>query len=122
MIDTVKTSVQGTRARLEDFIRLARKGIDITLEITLQKHIITEKIHPEQTADMKGEIERYLLLGNFAFRAKGQEQSVFKVYMFGSMEESRENENVNKHIANERLKMDYKRLHESGLTFEEKFF
>lgn len=116
------TTAQGTHARLEDFIGLARKGIDITLEITLRKHIITEKIHPEQTEEMKGEIERYLLLGNFAFRAAGEEQTVSKVYMIGSMEESRENANVNKNIANERLKMDYKRLHDSGLSFEEKFF
>ncbi len=71
---------------------------------------------------MKGEIDRYLLLGNFAFRTGEEEQTVSKVYMFGSMEESLENANVNKNIANERLKMDYKRLRDSGLEFEEKFF
>jgi hypothetical protein len=118
----VHTTAQRTSARLEDFIDLARKGIDITLEITLRKHIITEKIHPDQTEEMKGEIERYLLLGNFTFKSEGAEQIVSKVYMLGSMEESRENTNVNKNIANERLKMDYKRLHDSGIAIEEKFF
>lgn len=115
-------TAQRTRGRLEDFIALAQKGIEITLEITLNKHIIKEKIHPEQTENMKAEIERYLLLGNFTFRAGGEGQTVSKVYMFGSMEESLENANVNKSIANERLKMDYKRLRDGGLEFEEKFF
>lgn len=115
-------TAQGTRGRIEDFILLAKKGIDIALEITLKKHIIVEKIHPEQTEDMKAEIERYLLLGNFTFRAGGEEQTVSKVYMFGSMEEPLENTNVNKNIANERLKMDFKRLRDGGLEFEEKFF
>jgi hypothetical protein len=113
---------QGARGRLEDFIVLAEKGIHITLEIALRKQIITEKIHPEQTEDMRGDIDRYLLQGNFAFKAGGEEVTVLKVYVFGSMEETREESNVNKNIANERLKMDYKRLRASGIEFEEKFF
>ncbi|UCE79293.1 MAG: hypothetical protein JSV13_01270 [Nitrospiraceae bacterium] len=116
------TTAQRTQTRLEDFIHRARKGTAITLEITLKKHIITERVHPEQTQDMKSEIDRYLMLGDFTFRAEAEEQTVSKVYMLGSMEESREFANVNRNIANERLKMDYKRLHESGITFEEKFF
>ncbi len=116
------TTAQRTQARLEDFIHRARKGTPVKLEITLKKHIITEKVHPEQTQDMKSEIDRYLLLGDFAFRAEAEKQTVTKVYMLGSMEESREYTNVNRNIANERLKMDYKRLRESGITFEEKYF
>ncbi len=116
------TTAQKTQARLEDFIRRAREGSAVSLDITLKKHIITEKVHPEHTPDMKGEINRYLLLGNFTFRTDAEEQTVSKVYMLGSMEEAREYAEVNRNIANQRLKIDYKRLHESGITFEEQYF
>jgi hypothetical protein len=47
---------------------------------------------------------------------------VTKVYMFGSSEESPDSVKINKSIANARLKMDYQRLKDAKISFEEKYF
>jgi hypothetical protein len=42
--------------------------------------------------------------------------------MYGSSEEPLNETNMNKSIANARLKMDYKRLQDAGIILEETFF
>jgi len=42
--------------------------------------------------------------------------------MYESTEESLNDARINKSIANERLKMDYKRMKDANITFEEKYF
>lgn len=113
---------KGKFGRLEDFIVLAKKEKDVQLEIGLRKQLVKQKVHPEETEEMKGEIDTYLLIGDYTFKVQGKVHKVSKVYMFGSSEESLDAAKVNKHIANERLKMDYRRLKDSDIEFEEKYY
>jgi hypothetical protein len=108
--------------RLEDFIIISRDGMDVGVEVELRKEIITQKVHPEETETMISEVKMSLLIGEYTFRFEGVESKVSKAYMYGSAEESREASEVDRNIANARLKMDYQRLHEANINFEEKYF
>jgi hypothetical protein len=117
-----ESTLVGKYGRLEDFIALAREGKDIHGEVTLRKQLVEQKVHPAETLDMKSEIDMYLLVGDFTFRIGKEIQSVSKVYMFSSLEESQQAASVDRNIANERLKVDYQRLRAANISFEEKFF
>ncbi len=112
----------GDYKRIEDFIALSKEGGKVDLEIELKKHIVTQKVPQGDTEDMKDEIDMYLLTGDYIFNVGNNKKLVSKVYVFGSSEEPRDAVNVNLHIANARLKMDYQRLKEAMITFEEKYF
>jgi hypothetical protein len=71
---------------------------------------------------MKGEVDMYLLFGDYTFTVGKDVKKVSKIYMYGSSEESLNDAKINKSIANERLKMDYKRLLDAKIILEEKFF
>jgi hypothetical protein len=108
--------------RIQDFVERAKKGKDVHLEIELKKVVVSQKLHPSDTEDEKGEIDMYLLMGNYTFTIDGNVNKVSKVYVYGSMEEHLNDAKINKNIANERLKMDYTRIKEAHIQFEEKFF
>jgi hypothetical protein len=108
--------------RLEDFIAVSRDGMRVDLEITLRKEMVSQKVHPEETETMKSEMDMCLLIGDYNFRVEDVVIKVSKVYMYGSTEGSREAALVDRNIANARLKMDYKRLKEANIEFEEKYF
>jgi hypothetical protein len=108
--------------RLEDVVHLARAGKDVKVEVTLRKEIVAQKVHPEETETMKGEMNMCLLIGDYTCRVGDAEMNVSKVYMYYSAEERKEASRVDRNIANERLKMDYKRLKDAKIEFEEKFF
>jgi hypothetical protein len=127
-------------SRIEDFIAFAKEGKDVHATIALRKQLVTQKVHPDETEDMKREIDMYLLIGAYTFRVKKDvrkfskvymyekvskgymREEVSKVYMYGSSGESPDAAKVNISIANERLKADYQRLREANITFEEKYF
>jgi len=108
--------------RLEDFIALANKGKKVTVSIELRKQLVTEKLHPKDTLEQKGEIDMYLLRGDYSFKVGEEVKKISKVYVFGSAEEPLKLTSENKSIANLRLKMDYKRLREAKITFEDTYF
>ncbi len=108
--------------RLEDFIALTKEGKDVNVEVNLRKQIVSQKVHPGDTEEMKGEIDMYLLVGDYTFSVGNWKKLVSKIYVYGSIEESLNDAKINKSIANERLKMDYKRLQDAKITFEEKYF
>ena len=108
--------------RIEDVIALAREGKDVQAEVELRKQVVTQKVHPGDTEDMKSEIDMYLLIGVYTFWIEKEVKQVSKVYMYGSLEEAPGVFWVNVNIANARLKMDYQRLNEVKITFEEKYF
>ena len=108
--------------RIEDFIAIAREGKQVNASIELRKHLVSEKVHPGATEEMKGEVDMYLLFGDYTFAVGKDVKKVSKIYMYGSSEESLNDSKVNKSIANERLKMDYKRLSDAKIIFEEKYF
>jgi len=128
MADVFET---GDFGRIEDFIALAKLGKKVEMTVELRKQLVAQKVHPGDTEEMKGEISMYLLIGDFTFNVGGHEslivirqklipdvKNVSKVYMFESLDAS----NVNKNIANERLKVDYQRLKIANITFKEKYF
>lgn len=108
--------------RLEDFIALAREGKKIQAEIELIKQDIQQKAHPDETEERKGELNGYLLIGDYTFKAEGESSRVSKVYMMGFAKESLDTSRLNKNIANDRLKMDYQRLKDAKVKFEPKYF
>jgi hypothetical protein len=101
--------------RLEDFIKLAKEGKKIEVEIELEKKNITEKLPGK-------EVNAYLLIATYLFKHNEKTTLVSKVYMMGFMEESLNLVRTHKNIANARLKMDYRRLKEANIKFREKFF
>jgi hypothetical protein len=108
--------------RIEDFIALAKEGKDVKAEINLRKELISQKLHPGDSEEMKGELDMYLLLADYLFSVGNWRKRVSKIYVYGSSEESLNDAKINKSIANERLKMDYKRLQDVKISFEEKYF
>jgi len=108
--------------RIEDFIALAREGKDVNAEVELRKQILTQKGYPGDTGNMKSEIDMYLLIGVYTFRTGNEIRHVSKVYVYGVLEETPGVFWVNVNIANARLKMDYQRLKDVKITFEEKYF
>lgn len=117
-----KVSEIGDYGRIEDFISLAKEGKKVNLEIELKKQLVTQKVHPGDTEDMKDEVDSYLLTADYVFKVGKDLKLVSKVYMFGSSEEPLDALKVNTSIANARLKMDYRRLKDAKITFEEKYF
>jgi len=108
--------------RIEDFIDLSKRGKEVSLTVELKKHRVTQRVPPGITEDMKDNVEMYLLTGNYVFKMGKDMKIVSKVYMLGSSEESPDALKVNTSIANARLKMDYQRLKDAKITFEEKYF
>jgi hypothetical protein len=108
--------------RIEDFIALAKKGKQVSVSIELRKKVVSDKVHPGTFNQIKGEVDMYLLFGDYTFSIEKDVKKISKIYMYGSSEESLNDANVNKSIANARLKMDYKRLRDAKITLEEKYF
>jgi|SRR3990170_3239453 len=113
---------KGELGRIEDFIALAKEGKDVKVAIDLKKQLVTQKVHPGDTEDVKREIDMYLFIAHYTFRAEKEVNQISKVYMFAFSEESPDALKVNTTIANARLKMDYQRLKDAKITFEEKYF
>ncbi len=109
-------------SRIEDFIALAKEGKQVNCTISLRKQQVSQKVHPGATEEMKDEMDMYLLLGDYTFTSGKDVNSVSKVFMYGSTEESLNDAKINKSIANERLKMDFKRMQDAHIVFEEKYF
>jgi len=108
--------------RLEDFISLAKQGQYIEVSIDLKKQIVIPKVNQGESGDIKIESELYVLLGEYIFIVEGNVRKVSKPYMYGVSEESANMALREIQIANERLKMDFDRLREANIIFEEKYF
>ncbi len=108
--------------RLENIISLAKEGKHIRASIDLKKKIVTPAVNPEETGDTKSNNNMYLFIGEYSFTVAGETHKVTKVYAFGTFTHSRDSFEENMHFANERLKIDYKRLKEVKIEFEEKYF
>jgi hypothetical protein len=119
---------KGDLGRIEDFIALAKEGKDVKVAIDLKKQLVTQKVPPGDTEDVKREIDMYLFMAIYTFSAiytfgaEKQVNQISKVYMLAFSEESPDDLKINTAIANARLKMDYQRLKDANITFEEKYF
>lgn len=108
--------------RLEDFISLAKSGEEIDLTVSLNKQLFTRKFYSSKSGDAEDEIDMYILSADYVFIARGVQTEVTKLYASGIEGESSDSTIRNIHIANERLKMDYKRLKDAHIIFAEKFW
>jgi hypothetical protein len=114
---------RGRKERLEDFIDLAKGGKKVQVKVHLRKEIVKQTGHPEETDDISVEMDMALLIGEFIpVDLQGEGHLVTKVYGIASINETEVDEKIIRNIANERLKMDYKRLKDGRIEFEEKFF
>ena len=118
----VEVSGKSELLRIEDFIALAKEGKDVSVKIDLRQEFVSQKVHPADTEELKGAIDMYLLFGDFTFRIGSWKKVISKVYMHGSTGESLSDTKISKSIANERLKLDYRRLKDVNIHFEEKYF
>lgn len=118
------TAVQDDKRlnRLEYFIQLAKRRKKVGVEVSLRKELVEQKVHPDETVDMTGMTHMYLLLGDFLCECEGESSTISKIYVYGNAEESVSAGRVNKSVANARLKMDYQRLKDAKIKFEEKYF
>jgi len=108
--------------RLEDSISISRKGEKVDLTVTLDKQILTRKFDPYTMGDPEDEIDMYILSADYLFVVGGEVKEVTKYYVSGIEGESPGMTKRNIYIANERLKMDYRRLREAKIIFEEKYW
>ena len=108
--------------RLEDFVVLARKGKKVEVEIELRTQNIQQKIHPSETEGKRSEIDAYLLIGDYTLKVEGESWQVSKIYIWGFAVESLDIRRLHRNIANDRLKLDYRRLKEVNIEFEAKYF
>jgi hypothetical protein len=108
--------------RLEDFISIARKGEKVDLTVVLNKRIFTRKFDSYTTGDPEDEIDMYILSADYLFVVAGEAMEVTKYYVSGIEGESFIATKNNIYVANERLKMDYKRLREAKIIFLEKYW
>jgi hypothetical protein len=113
---------QNMFSRLEDFISIARKGENVELSIVLDKRLFTRKFDTHTVGDPGDEIDMYILSADYFFIVEGKTHQVTKVYQLGIEGEFADTTRRNINVANERLKMDYKRLREANIVFEEKFW
>lgn len=108
--------------RIEDFIAMAKEGKQVQLSVTLRKEFVTQKVQPEKGEEAGAGKEMYLLIADYAFRGDGRESTISKIYVSGTVGEPVNATKQNTYIANARLKMDYMRLREVNIPFDEVFW
>lgn len=113
---------QSVFSRLEDFISIARRGDEVELTVVLEKRFFTRKFAPYTMGEPEDEIDMYMLAADYIFIVEGKSHEVTKFYAFGMEGESPSTARREINVANERLKMDYKRLKEANIVFSEKFW
>jgi len=107
---------------LKDFIQLANQGKGVRVGVALRKELFTQKTHPLDTEEKRGEIDAYFLIADFICDVQGEVYKVPKVYIFGTAGESLSTAKFHKLIANDRLKRDYQRLKDAKIKVREEYF
>jgi hypothetical protein len=108
--------------RLAYFIDRAKSGKKVTVEIVLREQAVEWPAHPDETDDMTGITRTYLLLADYICECEDEVGTISKIYVYGFAAEPAASRKVNTSVANERLKMDYQRLKDASIMFEEKYF
>ena len=109
-------------SRLEDLITIARKGKKVELTVELDKQVYTRKFAPHTMGDSGDEIDMYIFAANYVFVIEGKIHEFTKFYASGVEGEAPSAVQREIDVANERLKMDYKRLRDANIIFSEKFW
>ena len=115
---------EGLKERLDDFIKLARAGQTVQLQVKVYKSLIKQVEQSESTDDIIVENDMCLLMADFTPIQSAREKPavVKKVYAICPINEREIDAKTTRNIANERLKMDYARLKEANIRFEEQYF
>ena len=121
---TTNKAIDGLKERLDDFIRLAQSGQSIQLRIRPYRSFTKQVGRSESTDDIDVETDLCLFMADFKLIQGASEASriVSKVYAISPINEKEVDEKTTRKIANERLKMDFVRLKEAKIRFEEKYF
>ena len=104
------------------FIDRARRGKKVAVEIVLRKQFVDWRGHPDETDDGTGITRTYLLIGDYIGECEDEVSTISKIYVYGFEKEPAAVRKANTFVANQRLKMDYERLKDAGIMFEEKNF
>jgi hypothetical protein len=110
----------GLKDRLDDFFKLAGSGQTVELEIKLHRDIVKQVSQAESTDDINIETDMSLLMADFktAQGITGGPEMVSKVYAIGPVNENDIDDKTTRHVANQRLRMDFARLKEANVKFE----
>lgn len=108
--------------RLEDVISIASEGKRVDMEVELKTQPMVQEVHIKEVDKTWHKIDTYLLIAFYTFKIDIQSYKCSKVYMFATDEESLITEEMNKDIANTRLRIDYKRFRDAHIHFQEVFF
>jgi hypothetical protein len=120
----VEEAMAGLKERLDDFIKLALSGQTVQLDVKVYEKMVKQVSRSESTDDIEIETDMCLLMADFR-PARGPERSpemVTKVYGICPLNEIEIDAKTSRHIANERLRMDYARLKEAKIKFEQMYF
>ena len=119
-----KAATSTVAERLDAYIALAESGKTVQLQTRLYRKWFKQVSRSSATDDMDIEQDMCLLVADFIpIQVTGEiPTKVSKPYMMCEINQNEIDEKTSRHIANERLRMDYQRLREAGITFEEKFF
>ena len=110
-------------SRLEDLIAVIENGTSLKVEVQLRRLIAGREGPPEEADFMADDTEVYLLIADYIIDKFGEQKNIVsKVYMLGATAESSGASSRNTDIANKRLNMDYDRLKNAGIVFEERYF
>lgn len=114
----------GFKERLDDFLELAQTGQTVHLRIAVYQKLIKQVSQSGATDDIDIEMDMRLLMADFMpiSAAQSKPAMVTKVYAICPVNESEIEAKITLHIANERLKVDFNRLREANIQFEETFF
>lgn len=107
---------------LYDFIVLGKGGRRVEAYVELRKQIVMQETYPDETLVRRDEVDAYLLMGDYNFEVEGETYKVTKVYLMGFVREAPYIADLNKSIANKRLKMDYRRLKDADIKVAPKYF
>jgi hypothetical protein len=112
------------KGRLEDYIDLARSGKSIRLQVHLYRKWFRQVSRSNATDDLDVATDQCLHMVDFSpVRPEpGMPVKVTKAYMISPINEIEADDKTTRHIANERLRMDYARLKEADIHVQEEFF
>lgn len=114
---------RGFLARIETYLDMADAGQKIQLNVHLHKDFIKQAAPTDESDDLIVIKDIYLLMADYRPFGGGRSVPIVsKIYAFGSINDSEVDAKTIRSIANERLKLDYRRLTERGIQLQVAFF
>lgn len=112
------------KGRLDDYINLAQSGKTIRLQTRLYRKRFKQASRSNATGGIDMDMDMCLFVADFTplEAARGMPEKVTKPYMICPVKDNESDEKTTRHVANERLRMDYARLRGADISFEEKYF